>query len=113
MNHLLLVIKQFEPLKHFSANICVGRRATSSGRLSRRQFRRRATGKALVKPQAVHLPGVVRFTIGNEALFSVGSEARFTIGSGALFTMGSEILSLAAHDSIPYHLRIEFLRLLE
>ncbi len=84
--------------------MCVGRRATSSGLPSRRQFRHRAIGKALVKPQAVHLPGEVRFTIGSEALF--------TVDSGALFTIGSEILSLAAHDSIPYILRIVFLRCL-
>ncbi len=102
MNLLSLAIKQFEPLKHFPENICVGR---SGDKL-------RPT-----PPQAVHLPSGARFTIGSEArfivdsgaLFTVGSGTRFTIGSGVLFTVGSEILSLAAHDSIPYHLRIVFL----
>ncbi len=71
-----------------------------------------SAGSSGVKPQAVHLPSGMRFTIGSEARFTVGSEARFTIGSGVLFTMGSEILSLDAHDSIPYTLRIVFLMVL-
>ncbi len=102
MNHLSLAIKQFEPLKHFSANMCVGR----------------SDDKFLPAiPQAVHLPSGVwftigseaRFIVGSEALFTVGSGARFTIGSGALFTMGREILSLDAHDSIPKVFMIVFL----
>ncbi|MDE7378286.1 MAG: hypothetical protein K2N13_04910 [Paraprevotella sp.] len=49
MNHLSLSIKQFEPLKHFSANMCVGKRAaTAEGGFP-------PAGGSFVKWSAVHL----------------------------------------------------------
>ncbi|MDE7377402.1 MAG: hypothetical protein K2N13_00380 [Paraprevotella sp.] len=56
MNHLLLVIKQFEPLKPFSDNMCVGRRAaTTEGGFP-------PAGGSRAEPYAVHLSSRKLFT---------------------------------------------------